>query len=115
MEKEELPENWSEAVEDLVAQGDTKAAISLLETLISSHQSSLQLPSLLTDLAKLYSSQGFSLKSDDLLSRASILKLQAAASTHISQYSSYFVLFNFKIRVLEFWRCLAELDWLTLN
>ncbi|KAK4255297.1 hypothetical protein QN277_008312 [Acacia crassicarpa] len=91
MEKERLPENWSEAVEDLVAKGDTESAISFLEslfpnleTLSSFHQSSqLQLASLLTDLAKLYSSKGLSLKADELESRATVLKNRATRS-HIS-------------------------------
>ncbi|KAI9107677.1 hypothetical protein K1719_021340 [Acacia pycnantha] len=91
MEKERLPENWSEAVEDLVAKGDTESAISFLESLLpnletlsSSHLSSqLQLASLLTDLAKLYSSKGLSLKADELESRASVLNHRATRS-HIS-------------------------------
>lgn len=70
--------NWSEAVEDLVAAGDTDAAISLLESTVSkleneestSESVNLQLASALTNLANLYSSKGFSLKSDHLLSRA---------------------------------------------
>ncbi|XP_028808300.1 coiled-coil domain-containing protein R3HCC1L [Neltuma alba] len=86
MEKERLPENWSEAVEDLVAKGDSESAIFFLESLLpnletlsSSQQSSqLQLASLLTELAKLYSSKGLSLKADELESRASLLKHRAS-------------------------------------
>lgn len=78
-------ESWSEAVEDLVAAGDTDGAISLLETRVSNLQSLsssnpaviLQLASALGDLASLHSSKGFSLKADDLRSRASVLKHQA--------------------------------------
>ncbi|KAJ0084048.1 hypothetical protein Patl1_30302 [Pistacia atlantica] len=70
--------NWSEAVEDLVATGETEAAISLLETTVSKLENqestnepvNLQLASALTNLANLYSSKGFSLKSDELLARA---------------------------------------------
>ncbi|KAG2674314.1 hypothetical protein I3843_13G113200 [Carya illinoinensis] len=81
--EEENVENWSEAVEDLVAAGDNDGAISLLEThvsklqtLASSNTAVLQLTSALNDLANLYSSKGFSLKADDLRSRASLLKHQ---------------------------------------
>ncbi|MBA0767535.1 hypothetical protein Gotri_016408 [Gossypium trilobum] len=75
-------ESWSEKVEDLVAAGDTQGAISFLENLISQLQTAsssdhLRLPSALSDLASLYSSIGFSLKSDQLLSRASLLKHHA--------------------------------------
>jgi hypothetical protein len=83
--EEENVESWSEAVEDLVAAGDTDGAISLLETRVSNIQSLnssnpavlLQLASALGDLASLYSSKGFSLKADDLRCRASLLKHQA--------------------------------------
>lgn len=116
MEKEQVDENWSEAVEDLVAAGDTEGAISLLEsvlsnlqTLNSSHSASqLQLASALTDLAKLYSSKGFSLKADDLESRASLIK-QRATQIHTSAYFylpfSFFVFFllcsNFSCFIFE--------------
>ncbi|KAK1589433.1 hypothetical protein Q3G72_034011 [Acer saccharum] len=70
--------NWSEEVEDLVAAGDTEAAIALLESTVSKLETldptnesvTLQLASALTNLANIYSSKGFSLKSDHLLSRA---------------------------------------------
>ncbi|OIW08462.1 hypothetical protein TanjilG_03138 [Lupinus angustifolius] len=79
---ENAKENWSEAVEDLVALGETESAISLLESMISNFEtlkpsdsvSQLQLASALSDLATLYSSKGFSLKSDQLQSRASVIK-----------------------------------------
>lgn len=80
-EAEQEETNWSEAVEDLVEAGNTEAAISLLESTISKLEKiqqsqptkeslNLQLASALTNLANLYSSNGFSLKSDHLLSRA---------------------------------------------
>lgn len=79
MEKEKGIENWSEAVEDLVDAGDVESAISLLESVVetlnpSDSASQLPLASALSDLANLYSSRGFSLKADHLLSRASLLK-----------------------------------------
>ncbi|KAE9593105.1 hypothetical protein Lal_00028745 [Lupinus albus] len=81
-EKEEIIENWSESVEDLIAEGEYESAISLLESLISNLEtlkssddvSQLQLASALSDLANLYSSKGFSFKSDQLRSRASLIK-----------------------------------------
>ncbi|XP_037493276.1 coiled-coil domain-containing protein R3HCC1L isoform X2 [Jatropha curcas] len=92
MEKAEVREEqhnqtWSEEVEDLVTAGDTEGAISLLETLVSklealapSETCDLQLASALTELSKLYSIKHFSLKSDDLLSRASLLRQRALRS-----------------------------------
>ncbi|XP_039059669.1 uncharacterized protein LOC120203441 [Hibiscus syriacus] len=77
--------SWSEKVEDLVAAGDMQTAITFLEDLISDIETTpsedLRLASALSDLASLYSSIGFSLKSDELLSRASVLKLRAHSST----------------------------------
>ncbi|KAK8489043.1 hypothetical protein V6N11_013204 [Hibiscus sabdariffa] len=77
--------SWSEKVEDLVAAGDTQAAITFLEDLISDIQTAsshdLRLASALSDLASLYSSIGFSLESDELLSRASLLKHRAHSSS----------------------------------
>ncbi|XP_010421004.1 PREDICTED: coiled-coil domain-containing protein R3HCC1L [Camelina sativa] len=82
--------NWSERVEDLVAAGDVTAAISFLESLVTNLQSrlgssssgertefGLQLASALTQLADLYSSQGLSLKSDELRTRSSLIKQRA--------------------------------------
>ncbi|KAF8039615.1 hypothetical protein BT93_B1975 [Corymbia citriodora subsp. variegata] len=75
--------NWSEEVEDLVSAGEVSSAIAFLESLIfrlesqQEHEepsSNLQLASALAELARLYSSQGFSLKSDQLLTRSSALK-----------------------------------------
>lgn len=80
-DEEQSNQNWSETVEDLVTAGDTEGAITLLETEVSrletlnpSEAANLQLVSALTELAKLYSSKHFSLKSDELLSRASLIK-----------------------------------------
>ena len=93
MEKGEV--NWSEEVEDLVTAGDTQGAISFLENLLSNLQTSssspddLRLASAHSDLASLYSSIGFSLKSDELLSRASLLKQRA----HSSGYTFFSFLF----------------------
>ncbi|KAI3965461.1 hypothetical protein MKW92_043086 [Papaver armeniacum] len=82
--------NWSIEVEDLVDNGDTKGAISLLESVIdkletlnsssssSSSSMNLKLATALTDLANLYSSQGFSLKADELQSRSFLLKQKNA-------------------------------------
>ncbi|MED6137770.1 hypothetical protein PIB30_068091 [Stylosanthes scabra] len=87
MEKlQQPPQNWSEAAEDLAAAGDTDGAIAFLDTVISNLEletlkcpsdsmvTQLQLASALTELATLYSSKGFSLKADDLLTRASLIK-----------------------------------------
>ncbi|KAL5574576.1 hypothetical protein UlMin_016275 [Ulmus minor] len=75
-----MEENWSEQVEDLIAAGDADAAISVLESVVSNLQtltpsgSDPQLASALTQLAKLYSSKGFSLKADHLFSRAYLIQ-----------------------------------------
>lgn len=82
--------NWSKRVEDLVAAGDVTAAISFLESLETNLQSrlgsssssertecGLQLAAALTQLADLYSSQGLSLKSDELRFRSSLIKQRA--------------------------------------
>lgn len=88
--------NWSESVEDLVSAGDTDGAISLLESVVSkletlspSETLDLQLASALTELSKLHSTKHFSLKSDELLSRASLLKQRVLQS----RPSGYFLLF----------------------
>ncbi|KAK9734622.1 hypothetical protein RND81_04G152600 [Saponaria officinalis] len=79
--------NWSEKVEDLIELGETDAAITLLETLISeletliSPNSQSQLVSALLQLSNLYFSKGLSLKSDQLSSRASAIKLRSLSST----------------------------------
>lgn len=86
MEKDEEgnEKNWSERVEDLVDAGEVESAITLLESIVETLNSSsssdwvsqLQLASALTDLANLYSSKGFSLKAHDLQSQASVIKLR---------------------------------------
>ncbi|XP_011021426.1 PREDICTED: uncharacterized protein LOC105123495 isoform X2 [Populus euphratica] len=84
-DEEQSNQNWSETVEDLVTAGDTEGAITLLETEVSrletlnpSEAANLQLVSALTELAKLYSYKHFSLKSDELLSRASLIKQRSS-------------------------------------
>jgi transcriptional regulator with PAS, ATPase and Fis domain len=84
-DEEQSYQNWSETVEDLVTAGDTEGAITLLEnevsrlgTLNPSEAANLQLVSALTELAKLYSSKHFSLKSDELLFRASFIKQRSS-------------------------------------
>ncbi|KAF5204645.1 coiled-coil protein [Thalictrum thalictroides] len=81
MESGEEEDNWSEAVEDLVDGGNIEGAISLLESTISKLEtlnlSNLKLSSALTDLANLYSSQGFSTKADELQTRAFLIKQKA--------------------------------------
>ena len=72
--------------------GYTDAAISLLESLISKLQTMHNpldppLASALTDLAKLYSSKGFSLKADQLHSRASTIQHRLLCSSFPSRYS----------------------------
>ncbi|OMO76918.1 Nucleotide-binding, alpha-beta plait [Corchorus olitorius] len=81
-----------EEVEDLVTAGDTQGAISFLENLVSKFRTTsscssddLQLASALSELASLYSSIGFSLKSDELLSRASVLKERALSSSDVGK------------------------------
>ncbi|KAL7174595.1 hypothetical protein ACSBR2_033774 [Camellia fascicularis] len=81
MEGEEM--NWSESVEDLVHGGQVDEAITLLESLISkletlnsSQLDHLQLSSALFDLAKLYSTKGFSLKADQARSRSLLVREQ---------------------------------------
>lgn len=69
--------NWTEEVEDLVNDGETDKAISLLETIVSNleiQNKFLELSSALLDLSTLYSSKGFSLKSDHASSRARAIK-----------------------------------------
>ncbi|KAL0709869.1 hypothetical protein Bca4012_016847 [Brassica carinata] len=103
LENEDEP-NWSERVEDLVSAGDVTAAISFLESLTtnlhsrlcsssscsssSSTELGLQLASALNRLADLYSSQGLSLKSDELLARSSLVKQRALDSDLASSRGS---------------------------
>ncbi|KAI3461246.1 hypothetical protein Pfo_017909 [Paulownia fortunei] len=85
--------NWTEAVEDLVHGGEVDQAISFLESTISNLENELkkeelqnknsgksssstadQLFTALQDLSKLYSTEGFSLRADQTLSRALQIK-----------------------------------------
>lgn len=92
--------NWSEEVEDIVSLGATEAAIALLESTVSKLETQpsdseipqLQLASALTNLATLYSSKGFSLKSDQLLSRAFQIRYFICLIL-ICDYSSYLCFF----------------------
>lgn len=83
-------QQWSEAVEELVDGGDVQGAISLLESHVSNLQSQLNssdnmsLACALTDLADLYSSQGLSLKADELRTRALLIKLRSQQSSFSS-------------------------------
>lgn len=80
--------NWSEEAEDLLSSGDVAGAVSLLESVVArleslgchdhdSQSTSLQLFSALTELSKLYASQGFSLKSDQVTARAAVVRHRA--------------------------------------
>ncbi|KAL0370227.1 UNVERIFIED_CONTAM: hypothetical protein Sangu_0340800 [Sesamum angustifolium] len=81
--------NWTEAVEDLLHDGEVDQAISLLESTVSNLENELgkeelenkngggssssiadQLSTALQDLSKLYSAKGLSLRADETLSRA---------------------------------------------
>ncbi|KAJ3683128.1 hypothetical protein LUZ60_013355 [Juncus effusus] len=63
-------QNWSEHVENLLEAGEIDGAISFLESAVSSFSDDRQLVAAMSDLADLYSSRGFSMKSDELKSRA---------------------------------------------
>ncbi|KAG1369762.1 coiled-coil domain-containing protein R3HCC1L [Cocos nucifera] len=73
-------DGWSEAVEDLVEQGDVDGAISVLESVVSKLETrsppsdDIGLASALSVLADLHSSRGFSLKADELRFRAFALR-----------------------------------------
>ncbi|KAF3337282.1 growth inhibition and differentiation-related protein 88 [Carex littledalei] len=74
---DEKVENWSEHVENLRDSGDTDGAISFLELFISrldggssTSTEDLQLAAAMSDLADLYSLKGYTIKSDELRSRA---------------------------------------------
>ncbi|KAL0390684.1 UNVERIFIED_CONTAM: hypothetical protein Scaly_0425500 [Sesamum calycinum] len=87
--------NWTEAVEDLLHDGEVDQAISLLESTVSNLEKELgkedlenkngggssssiadQLSTALQDLSKLYSAKGLSLRADETLSRALQVKTQ---------------------------------------
>ncbi|MEI4872858.1 hypothetical protein Q8G47_29475, partial [Klebsiella pneumoniae] len=69
-------------MEDLVHGGDSDKAISILESIVSNLQTQiissqsdlLKLSTALFDLAKLYSTKGFSLKADEAQSRALLIQ-----------------------------------------
>lgn len=105
--------NWSEKVEDLVESGDTDAAISLLESLISSLEtqtlksSQSQLVSALLELSKLYSSKGLSLKSDHTRARASSINInivsQCETTTSSANHGTCFIISLHCQEVLTFY------------
>lgn len=85
--KEAATDGWSDRVEDLVDSGDVDGAISLLESIISNLESlgpssssssspcgDLRLATALGDLAHLESSRGFSIKADELRTRALLVR-----------------------------------------
>lgn len=87
--KEAATDGWSDRVEDLVDSGDVDGAISLLESIISNLESlgpsssssspcgDLRLATALGDLAHLESSRGFSIKADELRTRALLVRAHA--------------------------------------
>ncbi|RRT59505.1 hypothetical protein B296_00028015 [Ensete ventricosum] len=86
-------DGWSEAVEDLVDRGDVEGAISVLESVVSRLQTldgpllpsgDLRLAAALGDLADLHSSRGFSLKADELRSRAVAIRARGSVPLDIS-------------------------------
>ncbi|ONK77500.1 uncharacterized protein A4U43_C02F7220 [Asparagus officinalis] len=89
--KKETISGWSDRVEDLVDNGDDEGAISLLESVISnletlgssSSSGDLRLASALGDLADLHSSRGFSIKADELRSRAILARARAVAPSGV--------------------------------
>ncbi|CAN8244286.1 unnamed protein product [Cochlearia groenlandica] len=130
--------NWSERVEDLVADGDVTAAISFLDSLVKNLQSrlgssssgdrtesGLQLASALNQLADIYSSQGLSLKSDELRTRSSLIKQQRACDIIASSSSDFedalmscirlfvtvlFTLWSCDLYLVVDWEALADLE-----
>lgn len=78
--------NWSETVEDLIQSGETDKAINLVESIVRNLETqkdstqSLKLSTALFDLAKLYSSKGFSLKADEAQSRAILIQHTSSSS-----------------------------------
>ncbi|KAG0502231.1 hypothetical protein HPP92_002303 [Vanilla planifolia] len=79
---------WSDSVEDLIDQGDVDGAILFLEAVVSKLETpnvsssetgcQLQLSTALSDLARLHSEKGFSLKADELRSRAILIRARAS-------------------------------------
>ncbi|XP_051120233.1 uncharacterized protein LOC127244006 [Andrographis paniculata] len=101
--------NWSEAVEDLLDAGEVDNAVSLLKSTIANLENELkeekvsgteingkplsstsdQLSTALHDLAKLYSSIGFSLEADKLRSRADQIKHGKGKDLSLEKESSF--------------------------
>lgn len=94
----EASNGWGDRVEDLVDSGDVEGAISLLESVIanfgtlgsssSSSSDNLRLAAALGDLADLQSSRGFSLRADELRSRALLLRARAVDLTNSNSRDS---------------------------
>ncbi|KAI4334176.1 hypothetical protein L6164_018897 [Bauhinia variegata] len=111
MEKDQVEGNWSETVEDLVATGEIESAISFLESVVSKLEAlntsesgpELQLASVLTDLAKLYSSSGFSLKADELESRAFVIGQKARQVQSSSDLEVTHRLMLFRLQMIRTW------------
>lgn len=111
---EENVDNWSEKAEDLAAAGDTDGAISLLETQVLKLQELsasdpailLQLASAHGELASLYSSKGFSLKADDLRSRAALFQYQASS---LYRLSFPLICFVFLFCLVDYYACLPKM------
>ncbi|XP_072962866.1 uncharacterized protein [Typha angustifolia] len=88
--EDETKLTWTDEVEDLVDRGDVDGAISLLESIVakletldcssppSSAADDLRLAAALGDLADIYASRGFSLKADEIRSRAIAARSRAA-------------------------------------
>lgn len=100
MESEGNNWNWTEVVEDLVHEGDTEKAISVLEEVISKLEnqnengsSSSQLATALFDLSKLYSTQGVSLKADETRNRAFQINQESQRQEFCSKGSEFLTLF----------------------
>nr|GMD61614.1 R3H and coiled-coil domain-containing protein 1 isoform X1 [Ipomoea batatas] len=77
--------NWTEALEDLVHDGEVEKAISLLETVVSKLETDFklgQLSAALLDLSKLYANQGLSIKADETRSRALLLEQISLPFSH---------------------------------
>lgn len=95
----DAPANWSVDVEELVDRDDVDGAITLLESVVAalercpsgsatSPAPDLRLAYALTDLAGLYRARGFSSKSDELESRALVVKLRSTSSDAITPADS---------------------------
>lgn len=91
-------EGWSTRVEDLLDKDDEDGAVKLLESVIAklsvlaeNANSNLTLAAAMSDLAGLYTARGMSLKADQLLSDALLIKNKAeegatSEADHLSWY-----------------------------